>query len=117
VSSLVSRVLSFKAVICLGVPLPARSSHPSKYLPSWQLLSMLHRVGFAWQCRYRHSGELLPRHSTLTAKAAVYFYALSRRSPSAAVSRYPAVWCSDFPHRAKRSATARAAHSMYFIIL
>ena len=32
----------------------------------------LHRVGFTWQHGLPHSGELLPRLSTLTEKSAVY---------------------------------------------
>ena len=34
-------------------------------------------------------GELLPRHSNLTAKTAVYFCSLSLKSPSPAVNRHP----------------------------
>ena len=101
----VSRVLSFKATICLGAPLPIRSSHPSERItPSKRgafapLRSVLLRIGFAGQCGSPHAGELLPRLSTLTRKSGRYIsVALSLRSPSAAVSRYSALYCSDFPH-------------------
>lgn len=36
--------------------------------------------------------------------------ALSLRSPSAAVSRYPALCCSDFPHIAKQYAITKSTH-------
>ena len=47
--------------------------------------------------RLRRTGELLPRLSTLTSKRRFISVALSLGSPPAAVSRYPALWGSDFP--------------------
>ncbi len=41
--------------------------------------------------------------------------ALSLRSPSAAVSRYPALCCSDFPHTVVRN--CQADSQIYFIII
>jgi len=64
----VSRVLSFKAVICLGAELLLRSRHPSKLWPSKPLLSVLLRIGFTGHSSLLYAGELLPRLSTLTCK-------------------------------------------------
>ena len=106
-SGSVSRVLSFKAIICLRFTLPQSFSRPSEYrrandgnkfLPR----SVLLRIGFAGPRSSPRAGELLPRLSTLTCKSRRYIsVALSLRSPSAAVSRYPALRSSDFPHAAK----------------
>ena len=65
-SESVSRVLSFKAIICLGCGLPHSSRHLSELWPSRPLLSVLLRIGFAGPCSLLHAGELLPRLSTLT---------------------------------------------------
>ena len=74
--------------------------------PAYRFLSMLLRIGFTGPCGLPHAGELLPRLSTLTARwrsvcaqtlRRYLSVALSLRSPSAAVSRYPALWSSDFP--------------------
>ena len=76
VSKSVSRVLSFKAIIFLDVQLPARSSHLLNIRPAdaqKSIRSVLLRIGFTWPCSLLHAGELLPRLSILTAKAAVYF--------------------------------------------
>ena len=84
----VSRVLSFKTVICLGTRLPVCSRHPSKYRPSKPLLSVLLRIGFTGHKRLRCAGELLPRLSTLTRMFGRFIsVALSLRSPSAVVNR------------------------------
>ena len=66
VSEPVSRVLSFKAIICLAAPLPERSCHLSELTPSKLLLSVLHRIGFTSRICLHSGGELLPRLSTLT---------------------------------------------------
>ena len=69
----VSRVLSFKAIICLGTELLLHSRHPSKLWPSKPLLSVLLRIGFTGHSSLLYAGELLPRLSTLTCiKQAVY---------------------------------------------
>ena len=67
-SESVSRVLSFKAIICLVCGLPRSSRHPSELWPSRPLLSVLLRIGFAGQYSLLYPGELLPRLSTLTRK-------------------------------------------------
>ena len=139
VSGTVSRVLSLKAVICLGGGLLPRSRHPSEYGPSKPLLSVLLRVGFTGRIRLRCAGELLPRLSTLTGEesgrdcsqiafdSAVAVARKGRiggrypcaggisllhfplRSPSAAVSRYPALRSPDFPHTVAPCVTAHSA--------
>ena len=119
----VSRVLSFKAIICLRSALPQSFSHPSEYRRAndgtkFLPLSVLLRIGFAGPCGSPHAGELLPRLSTLTCISKRYIsVALSLRSPSAAVSRYPALWSSDFPHAAMLPATARFTQHTLRIIL
>ena len=67
-SESVSRVLSFKAIICLGAELLLRSRHLSKLWPSKPLLSVLLRIGFTGHSSLLCAGELLPRLSTLTCK-------------------------------------------------
>ncbi len=106
----VSRVLSFKTVICLGTRLPVCSRRISKYRPSKPLHSALLRIGFTGHRRLRCAGELLPRLSTLTRKnsGGISLLHFPLRSPSAAVSRYPALRSPDFPHQAFASgATVR----------
>ena len=71
-SGTVSRVLSFKTVICLGARLPVRSRHLLKYRPSKPLPSVLLRIGFTGRRRLRCAGELLPRLSTLTCRSRRY---------------------------------------------
>jgi len=67
------------------------------------LQSALHRIGFTGPHSRLCAGELLPHLSTLTAKMRRYIsVALSLGSPPAAVSRYPALWCSDFPHEVEK---------------
>ena len=86
----VSRVLSFKAIICLGAELLLHSRHLSKLWPSKPLLSVLLRIGFTGHSRLRYAGELLPRLSTLTCKSRRYIsVALSLESPPQAVSLHP----------------------------
>jgi len=98
----VSRVLSFKAIICLGTELLPCSRHLSKLWPSRPLLSVLLRIGFTGHSRLRYAGELLPRLSTLTCNTGgISLLHFPLRSPSAAVSRYPALWSPDFPHKEK----------------
>ena len=99
-SGTVSRVLSFKAIICLGKGLLLCSRHPSKYRPSKPLSSVLLRIGFTGRKRLRCAGELLPRLSTLTrvSPGGISLLHFPLRSPSAAVSRYPALRSPDFPH-------------------
>ena len=105
----ISRVL-LKAIIYLDVGLlrtlqPSFETHRANV---WFQL-MLHRIGFTWPWCLHHAGELLPRLSTLTTKWWRYLsVALSLRSPSAAVSRYPALRCSDFPHSFLRDCSARS---------
>ena len=105
---------SILAAGCLAAP-AIRRGHAG---PAYRPLSMFLRLGFAGPCGLPHAGELLPRLSTLTAKAAqdsrtqkgkppqalrrYLSVALSLRSPSAAVSRYPALWSSDFPQAVSR---------------
>ena len=85
------------------------------------LRSALLRIGFAGPHSLLCAGELLPRLSTLTVTAVRQPYrsqrryisvALSLGSPPAAVSRYPALWSSDFPHAESQHATARSAHGI-----
>ena len=94
-SESVSRVLSFKAIICLGVELLQRSSHPSVFCAQLTAdKSVLLRVGFTWPHSLLCAGELLPRLSILTDsknRRRFISVALSLRSPSAVVNRYPAV--------------------------
>ena len=60
--------------------------------PTITFQSVLHRIGFTWQRSLLRSGELLPRLSILTGKSRRYLsVALSLKSPSAAVSSYPAL--------------------------
>ena len=89
----VSRVLSFKAIIYLGRGLLRGSSHPSVFAQlTYHILSVLLRVGFTWPHSLLYAGELLPRLSILTViKRRFISVALSLRSPSAVVNRYPAV--------------------------
>ena len=109
----ISRVLSW-TVIYLDAGLlltlkPLFAAHRAGV----SLLSALLRIGFTGSQRSRETGELLPRLSTLTAARQCVRHifkrkllsclrryisvALSLRSPSAAVSRYPALRGSDFP--------------------
>ena len=113
----VSRVLSFKAIICLGAELLLRSRHPSKLWPSKPLLSVLLRIGFTGHSSLLYAGELLPRLSTLTCREAggISLLHFPLRSPSAAVSRYPALWSPDFPHLKKSSVIARPTRREYSI--
>ena len=70
-------------------------------------LSILHQVGFTARTSRQAAGELLPRLSTLASPRGDSRYisvALSLKSPSPAVNRHPALWCSDFPQA--RSAPA-----------
>ena len=77
------------------------------------LQSALLRIGFAGPHGLPCAGELLPRLSTLTGQGRRYLsVALSLGSPPAAVSRYPALWSSDFPHAESQHATARSAHGI-----
>ena len=103
-------VLRQSSILASGCPdaLAIRQKHAG---PASRFLSMLLRIGFTGPRGLPRAGELLPRLSTLTIKAArcralqgrpqaLWRYlsvALSLRSPSAAVSRYPALWSSDFP--------------------
>ena len=116
-SKSVSRVLSFKAIIFLGAQLPVRSSHPLKKRPAdapFGIRSVLLRIGFTGPRSLLRAGELLPRLSILTWKNRRFIsVALSLRSPSAAVSRYPAVWSSDFP-QSFRFATAQFTRARIF---
>ena len=97
----VSRVLSFKTAIYLDVELPPRSSRPLNATgPVYCVPTALLRIEFTATDCSQPSGELLPRLSTLTYTwyRRYISVALSLRSPSAAVSRYSALRCSDFPH-------------------
>ena len=117
-SRTVSRVLSFKAIICLGRGLLHCSRHPSKLWPSKPLLSVLLRIGFTGRIRLRCAGELLPRLSPLPRRktpCGISLLHFPLRSPSAAVSRYPALRSPDFPHTA--CVRDRPSHSQYYIIL
>ena len=95
----VSRVLSW-TVIYLDALLPIRSSRPSKLcVEQTTLLSALQRMGFTWQQVSPSARWALtpPFHPYLHSRRFISV-ALSLRSPSAAVSRHPALRCSDFPH-------------------
>jgi len=71
------------------------------------------------------TGELLPRHFTLTPKrlkravgGGMFSVALSLGSPPVAVSDHPALWCSDFPPETFVSGSHLACSSKtYFFIL
>ena len=78
--------------------------------PLCALYAVLLRIGFTWPHSRQCAGELLPRLSTLTAQSARRYLsvALSLGSPPAAVSSYPALRSSDFPHTRPFGA-ARAA--------
>ena len=80
-------------------------------------LSMLLRIGFTGPHGLPCAGELLPRLSTLTCRSRRYIsVALSLRSPSAAVSRYPALRSPDFPHACRNMpAIAQSAHQLYIV--
>ena len=71
--------------------------------PPYRFLLVLLRIGFTGPFCLQNAGELLPRLSTLTCRNGRRYIsvALSLRSPSAAVSSYPALRCSDFPHPPK----------------
>ena len=84
-------------------------------------LSILHQVGFTARASRQAAGELLPRLSILASsgeertcpKASPPFtrsisVALSLKSPSPAVNRHPALWCSDFPHAPRRMRSSGA---------
>ena len=116
-SRTVSRVLSFKAIICLGKGLLLCSRHPLKFWPSKPLRSVLLRIGFTGRKRLRCAGELLPRLSTLTGPKAggISLLHFPLRSPSAAVSRYPALRSPDFPHTVKPRVTAHSADFPHFM--
>ena len=68
--------------------------------PPYRFLLVLLRIGFTGPFCLQNAGELLPRLSTLTCRNGRRYIsvALSLRSPSAAVSSYPALWSPDFPH-------------------
>ena len=69
-------------------------------------VSVLLRIGFAGPHSRLYAGELLPRLSTLTHVNGRYIsVALSLKLPSAAVSSYPALWSSDFPHTKRYAVT------------
>ena len=97
-SKTVSRVL-YLTVIYLDAPLPVRSSHPGSGRASLGAQSPCSHTGVAPDRVYSDgyfdapSGELLPRLSTLTAKAQpqrrYISVALFLKSPSAGVTRYP----------------------------
>ena len=97
-SKTVSRVL-YLTVIYLDAPLPVRSSHPGSGRADRGARGSCSHTGVApnrvYSDGYFHapSGELLPRLSTLTAKAQPWWryisVALFLKSPSAGVTRYP----------------------------
>ena len=117
-SGSVSRVLSSKAIICLGAELLLHSRHLSKLWPSKPLLSVLLRIGFTGHISLLYAGELLPRLSTLTCFTAggISLLHFPLRSPSAAVSRYPALWSPDFPHTYVRNCPTYSQEIFYNII-
>ena len=105
--------LSSRAVAGTVLPPVGLERRASAARQNALIRSVLLRIGFAGQRGSPRAGELLPRLSTLTRFLRIWRYisvALSLRSPSAAVSRYPALWGSDFPHDANR-ATAQPAHT------
>lgn len=114
----VSRVLSW-AIIYLVAKLLLQSSHPSKLcVEQTTLQSMLQWIGFTWQ------GMFPPPRWALTSPFHPYpqsgryiSVALSLRSPSAAVSRYPALWSSDFPHWSYKKIPAAAQPARYLFIV
>lgn len=101
-SKSVSRVLYWMTIF-LGCLLPVQLQPPCRKHAEQALsvfCAVLHRVGFTWPHGLPCAGELLPRLSILTAGKSRRRYlsvALALKSPSAAVSRCPALWCSDFP--------------------
>ena len=103
-----------------------RRSEPRR-IAAHASLSILHQVGFTARTSRQAAGELLPRLSILASsgeeracpKASPPFtrsisVALSLKSPSPAVNRHPALWCSDFPHAT--GACDRLASSQSFAI-
>ena len=117
----VSRVLS-RTIIYLGRKLPNQLSATfSRNIGPMRknLSAVLLRIGFAEPCSCQHAGELLPRRSILTQKIFRRYIsvALSLGSPPAAVSRYPALWSSDFPRANSfelMSAIVQSAHADNF---
>ena len=104
-SKVVSRVLCSTNRSSSILPLCRQKGHAT--LPeSWTgrpILSyaVLHRIGFTWPVCYQTAGALLPHRSTLTSRKRRFIsVALSLKSPSPAVSRYPALRCPDFPQTA-----------------
>ena len=90
-SKSVSRVLC-SAAICLGAPLPARSSRLLGTAgPALRPSTALLRIEFTAPFRLRTMGELLPRLSTLTraGRGRYISVALVLGSPPAGVTRYP----------------------------
>ena len=114
----VSRVLSC-AIIYLGPASPQASSRH---------YSFIHRADVKINCTNRRCiGQGL--HSSTVSCTLVSSYlafpplpykrryisvALALRSPSAAVSSCPALWCPDFPHKLKRSCYRIAYSSILF---
>ena len=63
------------------------------------LIRILHQMGFTARTSRQAVGELLPPfHPYRTEMRRYISVALSLESPPPAVSRHPALWCSDFPH-------------------
>ena len=100
----ISRVLS-RTTIYLGRRIAARlfSGNPGagRAGPSHPYLPFL-RMGLAKPRRCRRAGALLPHRFSFSRalRAGVFFsVALSVGLPRPAVSRHPALWSPDFPHR------------------
>ena len=101
-SSPVSRVL-FNMVINLGVPLPIRSSHLLRTAGSaYCSPTVLLRIEFTARTCLHAVGELLPRLSTLTAKASFHggisLLHLSEGRPWRVLPVILTLWSPDFPH-------------------
>ena len=96
---------SVYAAIYLAWLLPDMSLRPTLNLGRAVLLSVdylvLHQMGFTMPSNFTiQCGELLPHHFTLTLQqGGILSVALSIASRRPGVTRHPALWCSDFPHR------------------
>ena len=103
VSVPISRVLSC-AVIYLLRTSPHGSSH--LWVQAWRAAIDLHiTIGVASDKVYMAAASLplrwalTPPFHPYRLKRRYISVALARRSPSADVISYPALWCSDFPHK------------------
>lgn len=90
----------FQMIIYLEQLLPAASSNlPKTNGPHYRLASVLLQMGFT--CAPSVTREAVVSYTALPPLPVARRYisvALSLELPPPAVSRHPALWCSDFPH-------------------